>query len=309
MDLFAHVDHLETIGGEIRINCPFCPGKKGTPDLEKKCYVNTTKQVFNCYRCGSNGGISEVIKKTHTDAEYFLYSVDSLKDFGVRKNRMVKDDAARDLFIEEAIGLPVRVLDIPARQYLYKRGLSDLDIKKYNLLVGIGMYANRIVIPTYDDHGNLVYFSARSYNGSRLKYMNAPESHKTLSSFNLQRLKQGDIAVVVEGSFSAISCASKIENSDLVDTDMYVPVAVYGKTISTNQARDISRKKPRMVILMPDDGVTKAEVSRQYQTIRRRFSGRIVVAQIPEGRDDPDECPADELISLIKHSIRFSIGI
>jgi len=38
---------------ECRANCPFC--EKG--DRRRHLYINATKQVFNCYKCGRNGGV------------------------------------------------------------------------------------------------------------------------------------------------------------------------------------------------------------------------------------------------------------
>ena len=60
-----------------------------------------------------------------------------------------------------------------AINFLRKRGLDDIDIKKYKIgFCDDGVYQNRIIVPSYDENGVLNYFVGRSFMGDNMKYKN-----------------------------------------------------------------------------------------------------------------------------------------
>ena len=72
-----------------------------------------------------------------------------------------------------------------ALSYLYKRGIDDSDILKYNIgYCDEGLYSNRIIIPSYDSDGQLNFFVGRDFYNSKLKYRNSPTS-KDIIGFDL----------------------------------------------------------------------------------------------------------------------------
>jgi hypothetical protein len=73
--------------------------------------------------------------------------------------------------------------DIPptgfaARNYLRKRGISKQDIVWWKMgYCSSGEYEGRVVIPSFDDEGDLNYFISRSYDKKAYpKYKNPPAS-------------------------------------------------------------------------------------------------------------------------------------
>ena len=61
-----------------------------------------------------------------------------------------------------------------ALSYLYKRGIDDSDILKYNIgYCDDGIYSNRVIIPSYDSEGQLNFFVGRDFYNSKMKYRNS----------------------------------------------------------------------------------------------------------------------------------------
>jgi DNA primase len=88
---------------------------------------------------------------------------------------------------------------------LKKRNIAECDIIKYNLgYCEKGVYANRIIIPSYNENGNLNYFTARSFEKTNpIKYKN-PNSSRNIIPFEF--FINWDLPLVLcEGPFDAIA--------------------------------------------------------------------------------------------------------
>ena len=98
---------------------------------------------------------------------------------------------------------------IYARNYLKTRGLSDADILKWKIGYCFGgEYRNRIVVPSFNDDGNISYFIARSYNGDTYKYKN-PRASKNIV-FNELYVNWNEDLILVEGVFDAINAGNSV---------------------------------------------------------------------------------------------------
>lgn len=89
--------------------------------------------------------------------------------------------------------------------YLQNRGITKLDIIKYNIgYCEEGKYKNRIIIPSYNELGELNYFIARSFEkDSKERYKNPPISRDIVPfeffiNWNLP-------IIIVEGAFDMIA--------------------------------------------------------------------------------------------------------
>ena len=65
-----------------------------------------------------------------------------------------------------------------------------------------GRYGGRIIVPSFNNSGNLNYFIARTYVGHRMKYLNPPISKNVI--FNELFVDWDEPVVLVEGLFDAI---------------------------------------------------------------------------------------------------------
>jgi DNA primase len=96
------------------------------------------------------------------------------------------------------------------RRYLKSRGLNRDDIVKWKIgYCPEGDYKERIIIPSFDNEGELSYFIARSYTpGGWQKYKNPPAEKDFI--FNELYLDWRKDVVIVEGVFDAIVAGNAI---------------------------------------------------------------------------------------------------
>ena len=187
-------------------HCPFCHHHK--PKLEVNLTENREgKNPWHCWACDKKGqSIFSLFKNTNAPQDKISYAkslVSSSKSISKTKvNSSVK-------LPNEYISLSTGDLtDISARHalaYLKQRKISKHDIIKYNIgYCKEGKYKNMIILPTYDEDGNINYFSARSFERDPyIKYRNPEASRNIIPNEHLINWK---IPIVLcEGMFDAIA--------------------------------------------------------------------------------------------------------
>jgi len=192
-------------GNEQAHHCPFCNHHK------KKLQVNLDTQRWHCWVCDAKGRyLYSLLRKLKANSKDILKLKDIYGD----------DDytyESKEIY-EEALKLPEEFKQLhfkpsnkfkpaynKAIHYLTKRGITNADIVKYNIgYCSEGEYKNRIIIPSYDDNGDLNYFIARSfYEDERMKYKNPPISRNIIVFENMINWKEP--IVLVEGVFDSFS--------------------------------------------------------------------------------------------------------
>ena len=187
-------------------HCPFCNHHK--PKLEVNLTENREgKNPWHCWACDVRGTtIYSLFKQLKASADKFT----ELKSL-VKTSKSIKDTK-----VINTIALPnefirlnnVSSSDIIARHalaYLKKRNISKYDILKYNIgYCKDGLYANMIIIPTYDADGRLNYFTARSFEKEPyVKYRNPSVSRDIISN---EHLINWNVPIILcEGLFDAIA--------------------------------------------------------------------------------------------------------
>lgn len=293
----------ETIGtprrennGWLEYNCPYCAIEKGVEsDGKYNMAVNygedmKTKSFFHCWRCGMSGKLSRLIKD-HGSRDSLTAYYRELKDI---KNSMLYKldfgDSDVDLHIENNVSLPsdyrrVKYDDKYAKEaidYLNKRGLGKFFIATYN--IGYVPYwskdinmRNRVIIPSYDEYGELNYYVARDFTGKRnFRKYNNPDIKKTLFVFNEDKVNWYEDVTLVEGAFD----------------HMVVPnsIPLLGKTLKMDYAtyRAIIKKaRANVNILLDDDAIEDAK--KIYKLLNSsRLKGKIRLIECPKGYDASD---------------------
>ena len=118
-----------------------------------------------------------------------------------------------------------------AHKYLHARGITKADILKWKIGYCFGgEYRNRIIIPSFNDDGDVSYFMARSYNGDSYKYKN-PRTSKNIV-FNELYIDWNEDLTIVEGVFDAIVAgnATPILGSTLRTDSRLIQKIVYNDT-------------------------------------------------------------------------------
>jgi DNA primase len=120
---------------------------------------------------------------------------------------------------KETVELPPQFLSLTSKRlpatakfayrYLRDRGVTDSDILRWKIGYCFeGQYRNRIVIPSFDDDGDVNYFIARSYSGDSYKYKN-PRASKNIV-FNELFIDWDSGLTIVEGAFDAIVAGNAV---------------------------------------------------------------------------------------------------
>ena len=187
-------------------NCPFCNHHK--PKLEVNLTENKEgKNPWHCWACNVKGtSVYQLFKKIKAPSNK-ISEVQSLvkssKSFKINKSD------SNIALPSEFIGLStVNNSDITAKHalaYLKRRNISKYDIIKYNIgYCKSGLYANMIIIPTYNEDGQLNYFTARSFEKEPyVKYRNPSVSRNIIPNEHLINWKVP--VILCEGLFDAIA--------------------------------------------------------------------------------------------------------
>ena len=190
--------------GQISFNCPVCDDGRNKHNLE----VNYIDNVYKCWSCGdsenTHGPLGRIFDKYGNRKQKKLYQVFKPETIVKRekKKKTLKLPDSFTLFKDSSKVYPVRRQAI---NYLYSRGISDYMIEKYQIgFCDKGDHAGRIVIPSYDNKGELNYYIARSWNPmSRAKYKN-PEAEKDKIIFWENLIDWNKDIFLVEGAFDGL---------------------------------------------------------------------------------------------------------
>ena len=136
---------------------------------------------------------------------------------------------------------------------------------------------NRVIIPSYDEYGELNYYIARDYSGKRIyrKYNN-PDVKKTLFVFNEDKINWYEDVTLVEGVFDHMV----IPNS----------IPLLGKTLKRDYATFnavIKKARCNVNVLLDDDALNDAK--KIYKLLNStNLKGKIRLIECPNGYDASD---------------------
>ncbi len=177
-----------------------------------------------------------------------------------------------------------------ALSYLYKRGITDEDILKYDIgYCDSGLYSNRIIIPSYDSDGKLNFFVGRDFYNSKMKYRNSTTS-KDIIGFDLF-INWDEPIILCEGVFDAMAFKRNA-------------IPLFGKTVMTNLKKKIIEFRVKTIYLALDnDAILDAvKISDEF------ISNGIEVKMMKFDEKDPSETGFSKLLYLINRTTetRFS---
>lgn len=187
-------------------HCPFCHHHK--PKLEVNLTENREGQnPWHCWACDKKGktlyNLFKLVKAPSAKIDQAKSLISTSKS--IKETKVEYSIALPDEYISLAT---VDTSDIVARHalaYLKKRNISKYDIIKYNIgYCKSGRYKNMIILPTYDEDGNLNYFTGRSFEPEPyIKYRNPEASRNIVPN---EHLINWEIPIILcEGMFDAIA--------------------------------------------------------------------------------------------------------
>jgi len=197
---------------EYYFKCPACNHRK------YKLAVNLAKNAYQCWVCDYRArNVRRLVRRFGSFAD--LQRWDQLTDRTEieRFSDLFADPIGREERIEVTLPEEFTSLTAPkvpatamhAHNYLRKRGVTKNDILRWKMgFCFSGEYRNRVIIPSFNDTGDINYFIARSYNGDSYKYKNPPASKDVV--FNEIYIDWDTDLVLVEGVFDAVVAGNAV---------------------------------------------------------------------------------------------------
>lgn len=296
------VDVVENVLGKSRrdpmfdgwteYNCPYCTDENaGRVDNKYNCCVNYASGVFHCWKCGNSGRLSKIIKTYGGNSKLEEYRR-IIKDIKSSQQYSLNDKALFNdvelLKSENTLFLPKDYKPLwnttskyanEALEYLSKRGINQDIIRKHHIGY-VGYWSkdfkmrNRIIIPSYDEFGELNYFIARDYSGkqTKLKYNN-PQVPKTSYIFDEGLVNWYEDITLVEGVFDHIVIPNSIP---LLGKKLGKDDAVYKALVNKAMAN--------VNVLLDDDAIKDAK-ELYYKLEESPLKGRVRIIECPNGYD------------------------
>ena len=238
---------------EHLFQCPFCKHHK------RKFSVNIRRGVYKCWVCDAKGrNLHRLVRKFGSAKDR-----EAWKAFSGEKTDLT---AFGNLFGETEEENIEQILQIPPHfhtlcgnvqfrvplRYLEKRGITGKDILKWKMgFCSEGPYKERIIIPSFNENGDLNYFIARTFTDNYKRYLNPPVSRDII--FNELYVDFDKEVTIVEGAFDAV----KAENA----------IPILGSTIreTSKLFKRIVRNGTPVLLALDPDAKYKA------QNIKRLF--------------------------------------
>lgn len=262
--------------------CPFCHHHK------KKMNVNIETQKFHCWVCDAKGTrIASLLNKLDVSASDIQTIKDIYKD---------NDTVTSPVATEAKLRLPKEFKQLyfkpksinpiynQAIAYLKGRNITMADIMKYNMgYCETGLYAGRIIIPSYDEYGELNYFIARTFYDNDSSYKNPPMSRNVIAFEN--HINWNEPITLVEGGFDAFSVKRNV-------------IPLLGKFLLSKLRDKIIEKGVKDITILMDADAVKESTKHTDYFMRNGVKIRNI---IPEG-DDAGKMGFEKVNNLIKNA-------
>jgi hypothetical protein len=238
-----------TARGNYAYHCPFCNHHKS------KLEINFTENKkgenpWHCWACDRKG------KKIYQIFKHIQVPSNTMAELRSIVKTEFND---KEVVVEEKVSLPkefksllnVSKTDILGRHastYLKSRNINEEDIVKYNIgYCETGRYAKMVIIPSYDENGNLNYFTGRSFEKEpSVKYRN-PSVSRDIIPFEL--FINWEIPFILcEGPFDAIAIKRNA-------------IPLLGKNIQSNLMKKIVMSSVEKIYIALDKDAQKQALS------------------------------------------------
>lgn len=271
-----------TARGNVAYNCPYCNHSK--PKLEVNFTEN--KKGYNpwhCWACDKRGSrISTLFKKLGSPFE----KLEELKKIVGDENEYTEVIKQIALTLPKEFKTFKNNKDIIARQaisYLKSRGITKNDILKYNIgYCETGTYAKMIIIPSYNENGQLNYFTGRSFEKNPYTKYRNPETSRDIIPFEL--FINWDLPLTIcEGPFDALAIKRNA-------------IPLLGKNIQSNLMKKIVTSTVQKIYIALD-----SDAKKQALKFVEKFmdEGKEVYLVELEGKD-PSEMGFKQFTKLIQ---------
>lgn len=268
---------------QISFDCPQCGQDKGVSyDKKGNLEINYRKGKYNCWACGEETGMFGNLKSLFdkwADVEYITafkglklhFTYENI--YGESVEYVPKDILRLPSEFSPLAGVPEIGLNVKFFNYLRERRITDDIISKYNIGCAFsGKYENRIILPSYDEDGELNFFVTRTINKKekKFKYLNCEIEKKTII-FNEHLIDWEKTIFIVEGPFDHIVLPNSIP--------------LLGKQMSDLLFKNLYYNTEAKIVLVLDPDAWSKAVNIYNKLDAGRLRGKILTVKMPEDKD------------------------
>lgn len=301
--------------------CPF------HQDHSPSMSVSKERQLFKCFSCGAGGNVFKFV----SDYENISY-IEAVSKVGSKVG--INLNIEKTSKVNEKYKSLYEIMDLTnlffenniqtdngseARNYLHQRGLSDNDIKEFNLGLSLNdnnlakflekkkmsleqalslglvnqknleytdVFKNRILFPIHDLEGHVVGFTGRIYKDNNgPKYLNSRETplfRKGQILFNYHRAKK-----YIQLQKEVILVEGNMDAIRMYINDFKNTLALMGTSLTEEQVRILKNLRSKVILMLDND---EAGLTATYTVGEELIKSGIEVFVIRlSGKKDPDE--------------------
>lgn len=233
--------------------CPKC--KKAN---RENLHINLKTGIYHCFHCDYSGKLK---------TKYSLANLQEKSEINIAKG---SSEVYLRPFNKQAL-TPEQIFA------LHKRGLSDEDIRYYQISGGKRIQIPNRVIGNFSD-----MICAWEWRKDRVtkynpKYLYSEGVEKSQVLFNIQNIKENSDITLCEGIFNAITAGRNA-------------VASYGCSLSDRQLALLLSAKPKSITIAYDsDAPGQKGALKALDMLRKtRYSGKVYYILLPKGVDIND---------------------
>ena len=252
---------------------------------KRKLQINTQTGKWHCWVSNVGGrNFFQLFKKVSATKEQFDELVELV---GENKFYKVKEEDKKNIVKLPDDFKPLwngndGIVKRHALTYLYKRGITDEDIIKYNIgYCDSGLYSNRIIVPSYDSNGRLNFFVGRDFYSGKMKYKNSPTS-KDIIGFDIF-INLDEPIILCEGVFDAMAFKRNA-------------IPLFGKTVPKSLQKKIIEFGVKTLYLALDNDAMSDTIKITEMFLSEGIDVKIMVLK----DKDPSELGFEKLLKSIQ---------
>jgi hypothetical protein len=235
----------QTARGNYAYHCPLCKHHK--PKLEVNMSENSKgENPWHCWVCDKKGKkLYQLFKAVEVPPETMAELKAIVKYVGPETDVQVETKVTLPKEFKPLTNIQKsNIMGRHALAYIKSRGITEEDILKYGIgYCETGRYANMVIVPSFDERGNINYFTGRSFEKDpSVKYRN-PSVSRDIIPFEL--FINWELPLILcEGPFDAISIKRNV-------------IPLLGKNIQTKLMKKIVMSSVEKIYIALDKDAQK----------------------------------------------------
>ena len=235
----------QTARGNYAYHCPLCKHHK--PKMEINMSENSKgENPWHCWVCDKKGKkLYQLFKAVEVAPEVMSELKAIVKYVGPETDIQVETKVTLPKEFQPLTNIQKsNIMGRHALAYIKSRGITEEDILKYGIgYCETGRYANMVIIPSYDERGNINYFTGRSFEKEpSVKYRN-PSVSRDIIPFEL--FINWELPLILcEGPFDAIAIKRNV-------------IPLLGKNIQTKLMKKIVMSSVEKIYIALDRDAQK----------------------------------------------------